>query len=80
MDHRQPQSAAPHAMPTPADHTIVPGPEPLPMFPSDEHIDYGGSGVSGIQGTVPFGILDPFAVDWAMLTDDVFNNPTQLEN
>ena len=69
MDDCEPSSSAiPAALATagkPKD------PDPLPMFPFDD-----ANGFSGLcaqdQYALPFGSLDPFAMDWSLMANDVF--------
>lgn len=61
----QPAVSAPQTMP---ERPVDPG--PLPMFPFDDVDAFGAHD----QAALRFGTLDPFAMDWSMMTDDIFSH------
>lgn len=46
-------------------------PDPLPAFPIQEYSEFDDWNAFS-QHTLPFGSLDPYALDWTLMEDDVF--------
>ena len=47
-------------------------PDPLPVFPVDG-VEIADDWNLDSQTAMPFGSLNPYAIDWTLLTDDAFN-------
>jgi len=71
FEYRKPSQPQPPTITNPVAVKRTPEPDQLPAFPFDEF--YGSAGLDPFNQTaLPFGSLDPFAMDWSLMANDVF--------
>jgi len=73
FEYRKPSHPQPPTTSTQVAVERAPEPDQLPAFPFDEFYDIAGLDPMN-QTVLPFGSLDPFAMDWSLMADDVFGH------